>query len=309
MAPGPVDARERRGYGSAVGRILVTGASGNVGAPLLRRLHEAGASVRVGARRPDAGDWPEGVEVVRFDFCDRGSFAPALADVERLFLLRPPAISAVETSLLPCIDTAHEAGVEQVVFLSVVGADRARFIPHAKVEAHLEASAVRTWTFLRAGFFAENLADTYAPDIVADDRIYLPAGSGRAAFVAAEDLAAVAALALRAPLDDPRFDRRALALTGPEALDFDEVAALLSRILGRRIGYQRASAFGFYRHLRARGLARGQALVITALHVGLRFGQAEAVDRTLAELLDRPPRTLAEWIADHRDHFEAPARR
>jgi uncharacterized protein YbjT (DUF2867 family) len=282
---------------------LITGASGNVGGPLTRRLIEARVRVRVGVRTPERDRWPAGVEAVRFDFDDPDSFAPALVGVERLFLLRPPAISDVASTLNPVVDAAIAAGVRQVVFLSVIGADRAKFIPHAKVEAHIRASAVTTWTFLRAGFFAQNLIDTYAPDIRDQDRIYLPAGSGKAAFVDADDLAEVAYLALVSPLDDPRFDRRAPSLTGPEALDFDEVAGLLSAELGREIHYRRASAFEFYRHLRGRGQPRAQALVVCALHVGLRFGQAERVDPTLASLLGRSPRDLADWIRRHRDAF------
>ncbi len=284
--------------------IFVTGATGNVGAPLVRRLVELGAAVRVGARSPERVRVPDAVEVAAFDFGDPASFAPALAGVERLFLLRPPQISEVGPTLNACVDAAIAAGVRQVVFLSVVGADRAKFIPHAKVEAHVEATPL-TWTFLRAGFFAENLLDTYAPDIRADDRIYLPAGAGKAAFVAAEDLAELAALALTQALDDPRFARQAPSLTGPEALEFDAVAALLSSELGRTIRYERASAFGYYRHLRRRGFVRGQALVVSALHVGLRFGQAERVDPALAELLGRPARDLASWIAEHREAFMA----
>lgn len=287
------------------GDVLVTGGTGNVGAPLVRRLVERGVRVRVAVRDP--GPAPiasDMVERVRFEFGDPRSYASALAGVERLFLLRPPAISDVEAQIHPFVTAAVAAGVRQIVFLSVVGADRARFIPHAKIEAHLRASGVETWTFLRAGFFAQNLVDTYAPDIRGEDRLYLPAGDGKVAFVDAEDLAEVAALALTSPLDDPRFARRAPSLTGPVALDFDAVASLLSAELGRPIRYERASAFGAYRHLRRRGLVRAQALVVCALHIGLRFGQAETVDPTLAQLLDRAPRELGEFIRGHRSSFE-----
>lgn len=273
-------------------RVFVTGATGNVGRPLVRALIDAGVEVTVGQRGS-------------FDFTDPGSFAAALDGIDRLFLLRPPAISEVESTLNVCVDAALEAGVRQVVFLSVVGADSMPFIPHAKVEAHVRASAAPTWTFLRAGFFCQNLIDTYAADIRADDRIYLPAGRGRAAFVDAADLAQVAFLALTQPLDDDRFARRALTLTGPEALDFDAIAALLTKELGRDIHYQRASALGYYRLLRRRGLPRPQAIVVCALHVGLRFGQAELVDPTLAELLGRPAHDMAHWIHANRQLFEA----
>lgn len=70
--------------------VFVTGASGNVGRPLVRRLLAAGVPVRVGARTPERERWPDGVEVVRFDFADPSSFAPAVVGIDRMFLLRPP---------------------------------------------------------------------------------------------------------------------------------------------------------------------------------------------------------------------------
>jgi uncharacterized protein YbjT (DUF2867 family) len=91
----------------------------------------------------------------------------------------------------------------------------------------------------------------------------------------------------------------AYTLTGPEALNFDEVAALLTSALGRDIRYARPGVVRYLWRLRKRGLPFAQALVQAVLHVGLRYGQAEDIDLTLASLLERPPRTLAQYIADH----------
>ena len=275
--------------------ILVTGASGNVGRAVVRALRERGLPARPGLRDP-AGD----PQAVALDFTRPQTFAPALAGAGGLFLLRPPPISAVGPTLNALVDVAVAAGVRRVVFLSVIGADRRGFILHAKVERHLSRSTA-AWTFLRAGFFAQNLGDAYRPDLRARDELFAPAGAGKAAFVDVRDLAEVAA---RAFAEDGHAGA-AYTLTGPEALDFAAVAALLSAALGRPIRYARPGALRYVLRLLRRGLPLGQALVQAVLHVGLRFGQAEAVDPTLARLLGRPPRTLAQYIADHVDLWRA----
>ena len=278
--------------------ILVTGATGNVGRAVLHALRRRGLPVRPGLRDP--GDDPDAVHL---DFLQPATFAPALAGAGGLFLLRPPPISDVRATLNRLVDAALAAGVSRVVFLSVIGADTRGYIPHAKVEKHLSQSTAQ-WTFLRAGFFAQNLGDAYRPDIRDHDQLFVPAGAGRAAFVDVRDIGDVAALAFA----DPAHIGRAYTLTGPEALDFTQVAALLSAALGRPIDYARPGVLRYLHRMRQRGLPFAQALVQAVLHVGLRYGQADAVDPTLARLLDRPPRTLARYIADHLDLWR-PGRR
>lgn len=187
-------------------------------------------------------------------------------------------------------------GVEHVVFLSVAGADRAGFIPHAKVEAHLRRSDV-AWTFLRAGFFAQNLGDAYQRDIVSKDSIVLPAGRGRASFVDVRDVARVGAQALV----DGSLKGEAPELAGPEALGFEDAARMLSDALGREIRYLPVGIPRYLAHLRRAGDPWGQVIVKTALHVGLRFGQGEIGSDRLAELLGRSPTALRTYIEDHLD--------
>ncbi|HSM83845.1 MAG TPA: hypothetical protein VLS96_19300 [Nodosilinea sp.] len=154
------------------------------------------------------------------------------------------------------------------------------------------------WTILRPGFFAQNLGDAYRDDIRRCDRIYVPAGEGRVAFIDARDIAAVAVAALLHPAD---HSGQSYTLTGPAAITFEQVAALLTAELGRPIGYKAASLLGYARHLRRQGLPWMQILVQTILHRGLRGGEAEAVTDTVPELLGRPALTMAEYVHDHRD--------
>lgn len=276
------------------GPILISGATGNMGRATVRALQALGRSVRAGVRDP-AGARGLGAPSVGLDFERPETFAAAVAGAGGLLLVRPPAISDVGPTLCALVDAALAAGVRRVVFLSVVGADRRGYIPHAKVERHLQASAA-DWTMLRAGFFAQNLGDAYREDIRRRDELFVPAGDGAAAFVDVRDLGEVAA---RAFVADGHAGQ-AYTLTGPEALSFAAVARLLTAELGREIRYARPGVIAYLRRQRAERRPWAQAVVQALLHVGLRFGQAADVDPTLPRLLARPARTLAQYISDHR---------
>lgn len=277
-------------------RLLVTAAGGNVGVAVTDHLVRLGVPVRVADVDPARLPAPAGVEPVRLDLTDPHTFADALRGIRRLFLLRPPAIARVKPTLNAFLDAAASAGVEHVVFSSVAGAERNRVVPHHRVEQHLMASSLR-WTMLRPGFFAQNLATAYRTDIRDHDRLYVPAGDGRVAFVDTRD---VGELAARILTDPDAHVGRGYTLTGPRAVTFHQVADLLTDALGRPIRYEPASIPGYLRHLGRQGLPVPQRLVQTVLHAGLRRGDAETVDPTLGQLLGRPPRDLAEYVADHR---------
>jgi uncharacterized protein YbjT (DUF2867 family) len=195
------------------------------------------------------------------------------------------------------LDVARTHGVSQVVFVSVAGAADNPLVPHYAVEQHLR-SGPEGWTILRPGFFAQNLGDAYRDDIRNDNRIFVPAGAGRVAFVDLRDVAEVAVNALT----DPATHRgQTYTLTGPEALAFTAIARILSDALAHTIHYQAASIPAYLFHLVRRGLPPTQILIQTILHVGLRFGQAQAVSESLANLLGHWPCTLRDYVRDHRD--------
>lgn len=275
-------------------RVLVTAALGNVGREVVRECRDRGLSVRVADRHtPILNEHFSGVEQARFDYGEPSTWASALTGCNQVFLLRPPAVGNMASTLCPFIDAAYSLGVEHVVFLSVAGAERMRWVPHHKVEAHLLRSGKR-WTILRPGFFAQNMESAYRQDIVEDDRIFLPAGEGRVAFVDVRDIGAVAASVFQNP---SAFAGQALALTGPEAITFTQVAELLTRAVSRPIRYEPATIQGYVWHLRTkRKLTWMQTIIQTILHVGLRHGDAEEVVSTVAQVLGRPPGTMAAYV-------------
>ncbi len=281
------------------GSVLVTAATGNVGRPTVEALVAAGAHVRAGVRDPDAATeaLPAGVETVRLDFQEPATFSAAVEGVVSLFLLRPPAIARVRGTLNRLVDAAVEAGVAHCVFCSVEGADRNRLIPHHAVEEHLRASGL-SWTFLRPGFFAQNLTGPYLGDI-RRGRLVLPAGDAPVAFVDTRDVGEVAASILRAP---EGHAGEAYVLTGREAIGFGDVARLLSGELNRNVEYEPVGLLRYARHLRRHEHASLVRIgVLTALHANVRRGGSSTVDPGLERLLGRPARAVADLIRDERE--------
>jgi uncharacterized protein YbjT (DUF2867 family) len=280
-------------------KVLVTGASGNVGTEVvsaLQKFHPK-TSIRITKRKTYKENKTEfGTESVYLDFQNPDSFPSAVSGCTSVFLLRPPAISNTKDTLNRFITTARQSGVQRIVFLSVAGAASNKLVPHHAVEQHLRGGP-DDWAILRPGFFAQNLASAYRDDIMQDDRLYLPAGNGKVAFVDLRDVGKVAAQTLT---DLSEHAGITYTLTGPETFTFYDVAHILSRNIGRDIEYIAASIPGYMYHLLKRkkqGIK--QTIVQTILHAGLRFGQAEEIDPTLEQLLNQMPNSVESYIQDH----------
>lgn len=276
-------------------KILVTGATGNVGREVARILYEQNQPLRAtvmseeGAQNlPDAG-----IEWRIFDFGDPGTYPAAFEDVDRLFLMRPPAISDIKRTIKPTIDYAASAGVRHIVFLSLLGAEKNRFVPHYKVEQLLIGGEI-PYTLLRCGFFMQNLNTTHRLDIQQQNDLFIPAGKGKTAFIDVRDIAAVAVKTLT----EPGHEGQAYPLTGGQALDYYDVASIFSEVLGREITYSRPSPFRFAWRMWRRGYPLGFVGVTTAIYLTTRLGQAERITPDAAELLGRPPITLRQYVAD-----------
>lgn len=275
--------------------ILITGATGNVGAATMKSLLEKGISIRAGVRNPDTYPKTEGVFPVQFDFEQPSTFQNALLGIRKVFLMRPPAIANPKAGINPFVDAAVKAGVEHIVFLSLLGVEHNRFVPHRAIEDHIVSKGI-PYTFLRAGFFMQNLDTTHRAEIRESNELFIPAGKGKTSFVDVRDLGAVGALALL----ESRPEKKAYSLTGDAALDYFEVAQILSEVLGRPIRYANPSPLEFVRRWRNRGAPWDQVLVMTGIYTVARFGRAATITTELPRLLGRPALTIRQYVEDYR---------
>jgi NAD(P)H dehydrogenase (quinone) len=272
--------------------IGVTGASGEVGRRVAARLAERGARQRLIVRDPSRAPAIEGAEVRQASsYGARDEMRAALEGVGTLFLV-PAAESADRVDQhRTAVDAAVDAGVERIVYLSFVGADRSSFTlgrEHGVTEAHIVASGV-AHTFPRMNLYMD-----FIPSMVGDDGVIRgPADDGRLAAVLRDDIAdAVAVL-----LTEPGHEGRAYDLTGPEAFTLADAAAEMSRAWGRPISFHdetldeaRASRSGF-------GAPDWEVEAWVSSYVAIANGELEAVSDGVERLTGHAPKSLREYLS------------
>ena len=280
--------------------LLVTGATGNVGRPLVQALADAKVAVRAASRHPRAAT-SSLAQPVRFDFTDPSTFEAAFAGVETMFLVRPPDLTNPRRDLFPALDHAAAAGLQHVVFLSVQGADRLPILPHARIERWLRGSGL-SWTILRASFFDQNLVTVHGNTVRDRSELVMPAGNGRTAFVDANDVAAVAAQAMLHP---DRHRNRVWTLTGSEALSYGEVAGIMTVVLGRQIHYTQPGLTSYvFDALRRQQMPTGLVAVTSVVYTTARLGLAAGLTDHVQQILGRPPTTMAAFIERQHAAFD-----
>ena len=213
--------------------ILVTGATGNVGAPLSAMLAERGLPLRVLVRDPSRA--PQRAEVAVGDLTDPASLDRAFSGIDTLVLISP----AVPDQEIAAIDAAVRAGVTHVVkATSKASTDSPveRRRGQARIEDHLAATPI-PHTLLRSNAYMQNLL-ALAPQVKASDGFVMSSADGEVGMVDAHDVAAVAAVIAA----DPAPHAGATYWpTGPALVSYGDVAATLSKVLGRPIEYRRTS--------------------------------------------------------------------
>jgi len=269
-------------------RILVTGATGQIGSGIVAALPGSRALVRARAEIANA-------DVVIGSFDDAQSLHNALAGVDTLFLTGRDNPDQVEQHLR-VLGIARERGVQHVVKLSAIGARQDSPVAlmrwHDEVEATLRDSGL-AWTLLKPHLFMQNLL-RFAGDVAQGGVIRAPMGEGRFPLVDTRDVSAAAVAVLR---DPGRHAGRAYALTGPEAVSYHEVAAAL----GAR--YEPVSPGVFNTGLRNAGIPEWRANDLATIAAAYSDDENEPTG-DLPSLLGRPATTLGQFFADHRDRYE-----
>ncbi|MFZ5628204.1 MAG: NmrA family NAD(P)-binding protein [Spirochaetota bacterium] len=285
-------------------RILVTGATGNVGTAVIESLLMKSKQVAVSAGVRKAEMLPadfagKDVKVVAFDFLDQTTFPTAMDNADILFLLRPPAISDVQSVFGPLIDSAVEDNIRHIIFLSVQGAEKNTMIPHNKIERLIVKSGI-PYTFLRPAYFMQNFLTSLSHDLKVHSRIFLPAGQARFTLVDVRDIGSVTAEVVA---ELRLYTNQALVLTSNDLLTFGEMADKLTLGLGRQISYMSPSPFRFYRVKRAEGLPRMLVMVMIMLHFLPRFQTQPKVTDTVQKILKRKPIDFNQFISDYQDRL------
>lgn len=285
--------------------ILVTGATGTVGRQVVEQLVKRGAAVRALVRDPAKADFPAGVDVAQGDLLDVDALRSAFSGVSTLFLLNG-VVPDEFTQALVTLNVAREAGVDRVVYLSVIHSDVYVNVPHFAgkfgVERMIEQMSEKmglSATILRPAYFMDN--DATVKDVVLGHGVYpMPIGARGLAMVDTRDIAEVAAIELIHRKNATRpLPLERINLVGPDTLTGNGAAAVWSEVLGRPIAYGGDDTAAFeqnLRHVMPGWMAYDMRLMSERfLSDGMVPGAGD-VER-LTAMLGRPLRSYRDFVA------------
>jgi uncharacterized protein YbjT (DUF2867 family) len=280
--------------------ILITGATGQVGREAVNSLVRAGAAVRVLVRNPSATAGLHGVQVVQGSFEDDASLSRAFDGVDTMLLAgrdSPDAVSQQQRVLAH----ARRVNVQHIVKLSAIGASSASPIAlmreHHTIDEEIRVGPA-SWTLLKPHLYMQNLLRA-ADAVRSEGRLAAPMGHDCFPLVDTRDVGAAAAIVLGNPL---AHAGEAYALTGPVAHSYDEIATALSVVAGRAVGYEPVPPQAYEARLRAAGIPGWRAFDLA--HIASAYSPSDNDGSPdLPTLLGRRPRSLSEFLQDHRDFF------
>ncbi|MFC8124021.1 NAD(P)H-binding protein [Streptomyces sp. NPDC057302] len=274
--------------------IVVSGATGNVGRPLVRALVAAGEQVTAVSRRIGESDVPDGVRHHRADVADPEGLAPVLDGADALFLLTSGDLMLAGGHVHGVLDAARAGGVGRVVLLSSQGVGTRRH--PSRYEDAVKESAPR-WTMLRPGGFASN-AFLWAGPVRERRTVSAPFGDTALPVVDPTDIAEVAAAALR----EPGHAGATYVLTGPAPLTPRQQAAAIGDAIGEEVRFVEQSSAEAREQLTR--FMPAQVVDSTLAVLGTPTADEQRVSPDVERVLGRPPRTFADWAARNAAAFK-----
>lgn len=269
--------------------ILLTGGTGKTGRRIASQLAAAGVEARVAARRPSPGG-------VRFDWADPATFDMALFKIGSVYLVAPPGAGEPLAAMEPFLRRALAAGVRRYVLLSSSALPEGGPLM-GQIHAFLRDAAPE-WTVLRPSWFMQNFSEQqHLPTIRDEGAIYTATEDGRVAFVHADDIAAVAVAALlgRAP------SNRDYVLTGPQALAYDEVAAIIAEAAGRPVTHRRLTEHQLATRLtEVAGVPPDFARALAVMDTAIADGAEDRVSPDVETVTGRPPTSFEAFAVENR---------
>ncbi|MGY1780209.1 SDR family oxidoreductase [Geodermatophilus sp. SYSU D01036] len=272
--------------------VAVTGSTGQVGGRVARRLSAAGVPQRLLVRDPSRAPRLPGATAVVAPYADGDAVRRALEGVGTVFMVSASESADRADQHRAFVDAAAAAGVRHLVYLSFQGAaPDATFTlarDHWATEEHVRARGLRS-TFLRDALYAD-----FLPGLVGEDGVIRgPAGDGRVAAVAQDDVADAAVAVLR---DPAAHAGRTYDLTGPEALTLTEVAETITAVTGRPVRYHAETVEEAFASRASYGAPGWQVEAWVSTYTAIAAGEMAAVSSAVPDLTGSPATTFEQLL-------------
>lgn len=286
--------------------ILITGATGNIGVEVIHFLSKLDTSDKIiaGVRNIDKAkgtfkDYPN-LKYVFFDFENPSTFDKALNNIDRVFLLRPPHISNVEKYFRPLVLSIKKNHINEIVFLSVQGAETSKIIPHNKIEALINEFEFN-YIFLRPSYFMQNLTTTLIGDIKNKRAILLPSGKAKFNWIDIKNIGEATAIVLN---QFEHYKNNAFELTGLENENFEKATSLINNTIDNHIQFRNTNPFKFFRIKKQEGMKKGMIIVMIMLHFLPHFQKEPRISDSYEKLTGNKPTDLKTFIEREKAKFE-----
>jgi NAD(P)H dehydrogenase (quinone) len=288
---------------SAKPRVLVMGATGQVGGSVASLLSKQPQLDVVAAARNPAKAAHLGVPVLHLDLDQIETFAPALEGIDRIFMATAYTVDMLRQSK-DLVNIAKKAGVNQIVHLGACGDDDTRVAHygwHQFIERYIEWSGIM-FTHLRPEIFMQNLLGYGGESYVREGVIRHYVGDARLSWVDCEDVAAVAG----ACLADPQRHAGKTYRLGYEAKNYHEIAETFTEVLGQPFSYEPRLPSEFLRNVLAAGAEPAYMKCVFDSYSDLTEGKDLAADQVFDNfecITGGHPRTIAEFARRYADQF------
>ncbi len=280
-------------------KILVTGATGNVGSVVIEKLKAQGADVCAAVRTPKSDKAIAlGVPLVPFDFTDPEGMFKAMQGFDRLFLILP-LTKQMRVYGANAVAAAKAAGLSLVVRASSMGSDpNAHFQLgkiHGAVDADLEDSGI-PFVILRPATFMQNYATYYAGAIKSKGKLLVPEREAKTSYVDLRDLGAVAAALLIDP--EPEINKF-YVVTGPQALDNHELAAIIGKVANRKVVYENIDVEDYGMGMEEAGLPEWNVHMTLSVHRYARSNYTAFKTKAVEYLTGEPAQSFQEFATEY----------
>jgi uncharacterized protein YbjT (DUF2867 family) len=282
-----------------VKNILIIGAAGNVCIEAIKLLADKDVNLRIACRDPEKAKKMNipNAEFKNFDYLNDDSFKHLFNGMQNWLLISPPSHLNLHHQVGKMVDLAVKAGVKNIINVSALGIQDDTH-PLRQIEQYIEDSGMH-YTFLRPNCYMQNFNMYFRQSIVEEDAIRLPAGHAKTSFLDMRDAGEVAEIEL---LKD-ELENKTHELTGPEALNLDHAADVLSKELGRKIEYKEVDESEYKAMLQMDGWYDASIDASINLCRYVKQGWNSIITPGVYDILGREPKTFKKYVHDYADQW------